>query len=354
MTGLTATIRVARQTGFVLDAAVVASRDATVAILGPSGAGKSTLVEALAGLVPIEAGCIDLDGRVLDDPRTGVFVDADERRFGVVFQHYALFPHLDALANVAFGLRSTGMNRRDADHLARSWLDRFGLGDHGRSLPADLSGGQQQRVALARALASEPDVLLLDEPLSALDVATRARLRKDLARHLASFDGPRLLITHDPTEAFTLADVIYVLEGGTVTQVGSPEDIRLRPTTPYAADLGGVNLLEGVASQGVVSCSGHPLVIADRTLDGPVLITIRPEAVVLHDVQPEGSARNVWRTVIDEVEPLGDVVRLALAGPLPVTVEVTKESAQTMALQPGRSVWASVKATEIGVAPDGS
>lgn len=354
MNGLTATIRVARPTGFVLDAAIGASRDATVAILGPSGSGKSTLVEALAGLVPIEAGCVDLDGRVLDDPRAGVFVDADERRFGVVFQHYALFPHLDALANVAFGLRSTGVHRRDADVVARSWLDRFGLGDHARSRPGNLSGGQQQRVALARALASEPDVLLLDEPLSALDVATRAALRRDLAGHLASFDGPRLLITHDPTEAFILADVIYVLEGGSVTQVGSPEDIRLRPTTPYAADLGGVNLLGGVASGGIVSCSGHRLVIADQALEGPVLVTIRPEAVVLHEIEPEGSARNVWRTAIDEVEPLGDVVRIALAEPLPVTVEVTKQSALTMALEPGRSVWASVKATEIGVAPDAS
>ena len=324
----------------------------TVALLGPNGSGKSTAVAALAGLLPIDAGRITLSGRTLDDPEKGVFVPPEDRKVGVVFQDYLLFPHLSALENVAFGLKSRGIGGEAAMTAAVSWMGQLGLGDLAKQKPRQLSGGQAQRVALARALVIEPDLLLLDEPLSALDVTTRAELRRMLDEHLEQFAGPRLLITHDPTEAFLLADEIHVLEDGTVTQVGSADDIRLRPETPYAADLAGSNLLLGAAAGGVVLVDGHPVHIADTEIAGPVILTIRPSAVALHLSRPEGSPRNAWATVVDDIEDLGDRVRVHLGAPLPLVAEVTSEAVDEMRLEEDGPVWASIKATEISVLPD--
>ncbi len=324
----------------------------TVALLGPNGSGKSTAVAALAGLLPIDAGRITLSGRTLDDPDKGVFVPPEDRKVGVVFQDYLLFPHLSALENVAFGLKSRGVGGEAAMTAAVSWMGQMGLGDLAKQKPRQLSGGQAQRVALARALVIEPDLLLLDEPLSALDVTTRAELRRMLDEHLEQFAGPRLLITHDPTEAFLLADEIHVLEDGTVTQVGIADDIRLRPETPYAADLAGSNLLLGAAAGGVVLVEGHPVQIADTEIAGPVILTIRPSAVALHLSRPEGSPRNAWATIVDDIEDLGDRVRVHLGTPLPLVAEVTSEAVDEMRLVEGGPVWASIKATEIAVLPD--
>ena len=352
MTSLRASLLVRRPTGFTLDVDLDAGDRATIAVLGPSGAGKSTIVDAIAGLVPIDAGSISVDGRVVDDPAAGVFVAAAERSIGVVFQDHALFPHLDARANVAFGLRAHGMNNRDARAEADRWLDRLGLAHVADQPPDALSGGQQQRVALARALAIDPAVLLLDEPLSALDVGTRAAVRRMLAGHLAAFRGPRILITHDPAEAFLLADEIHVLEDGSVSQSGTPDDIRLRPRTAYAADLAGVNLVAGIARDGVVDVDGFVLSIADRHVSGPVLVAIRPAAISLHLREPSGSPRNVWRATIDAVEPIGDVARVHVGPPMPLTAEITTAAASALGIADGVPVWVSVKATELGVEPD--
>jgi molybdate transport system ATP-binding protein len=173
----------------------------TIAILGPNGAGKTTLFRCLAGLLAIDQGLITLDDRVLDDPIAGVFVPANERPMGVVFQDYLLFPSLTAIENVAFGLRARGVPRGEARQRALTWLTRVGLDDHAHLRPGALSGGQAQRVALARALATEPRVLLLDEPLAALGAGAKSDVRRDLRRHLSTFDGARLLVTHDPVDA---------------------------------------------------------------------------------------------------------------------------------------------------------
>jgi molybdate transport system ATP-binding protein len=324
----------------------------TVALLGPNGSGKSTAVAALAGLLPIDVGRITLQGRTLDDPSNGIYLPPEQRKVGVVFQDYLLFPHLSAIENVAFGLRSRGVAGEAAASAAVAWMGQLGLEGLADHRPRKLSGGQAQRVALARALVVEPDLLLLDEPLSALDVTTRAELRRVLAEHLQRFSGPRLFITHDPTEAFLLADEIHVLEDGKVTQVGSADDIRLRPRTSYAADLAGSNLLLGVASHGVVSVEGQPVHIADTEVAGSVILTIRPSAVALHLRRPEGSARNTWNTAVDHIEHLGDRVRIHIGTPLPLVVEVTSEAVSEMGLAEGGPVWASIKATEISVIPD--
>jgi molybdate transport system ATP-binding protein len=344
---------VRRSATFTLEVDLSIEPGSTVVLLGPNGAGKSSAVSAISGLLPIDEGKIELDGTVLDDPAADVFVPPEQRRVGVVFQDYLLFPHLSVLENVAFGLRSRKVAKDEAVEAASSWLDRLGLSSLESVRPGDLSGGQAQRVALARALVTEPDLLLLDEPLAALDVTTRVESRRVLADYLAGFEGPRLLITHDPTEAFLLADEIEVLEDGTVTQSGLADDIRLRPRTTYAAALAGANLIAGEAAEGTVQTATQTLQIADHDLAGPVLLTIDPTAISVHRVRPEGSPRNSWATTIERLEPLGDRARLLTGEPLALTVEVTRDAIGAMSLHAGEEVWVAVKATEIGVEANG-
>lgn len=347
--GLDARLVVHRGEAFRLDVALAISPGRTVVLLGPNGAGKSTVVAVLAGLVALDEGRIELDGRVLDAPGRGIFLPPEERRIGVVFQDYILFPHLTVAENVAFGPRSRKLTRSTKSENVVAWLRRFGLEDLAERRPGELSGGQAQRVALARALITEPSLLLLDEPLAALDASTRVRLRRTLGEHLGGFQGPRLLITHDPTEAFLLADEIHVIEAGTVTQVGTADDIRLRPRTSYAADLAGVNLLVGSAADGVVTTKGHRLHVADHDLRGPVLAAIHPRAISVHRMQPEGSPRNAWKTTVTLVESLGERVRLEVGEPLSLTAEVTPEAIGALEITAGSPVWLSIKATEIRV-----
>lgn len=344
--GLDAHLVVARGQ-FTLDLHLAIAPGETVALLGPNGAGKTTAVWCLAGLLPLAAGHIRLGDRTLDEPARRVFLPPEERRTGVVFQDYLLFPHLTAAGNVAFGLRSRGHSRREARRLARDWLGRFGLEDLADSPSRRLSGGQAQQVALARTLAAAPDLLLLDEPLAALDVTTRARLRRSLAAHLAAYPGPRLLITHSPTGAFLLADRIVVLEEGRATQEGTPDEVRRHPRTPYAADLAGVNLLGGDARGGVVTLAGGlTLRLGAETADGPVLLTVHPRAVSLRAARPDGAA-NAWQAVVAAVEPLGERTRIELAPPAPLVAEVAAATAGRLGLEPGSDVWVTVDPGEI-------
>ncbi|MEN3272461.1 MAG: molybdate transport system ATP-binding protein, partial [Actinomycetota bacterium] len=280
--GLDASIDLAVGT-FRLDVRLAVAPGQTVAIVGPNGAGKTTLLRALAGLAPIDRGRVVLDGSVLDDPATGDFVAVEARPIGVVFQDHLLFPHLSAVDNVAFGLRSRSVAKADARRRAQAWLDRVGLASRAASKPAALSGGQAQRVALARALATEPTMLLLDEPLAALDATTRVDTRRDLRQHLAAHDGVRIVITHDPLDAAALADVIVVIEDGRVVQQGTLAELTAHPRSRYVADLVGVNLLAGHAVAGTVDVGGVELTVADR-VDGDVFLAIPPRAITLSRV----------------------------------------------------------------------
>ena len=343
-----------------LAAEVAVADGEVVAVLGPNGAGKSTLLRAVAGLVPLEQGRVTVDGRVLDDPAAGAFVPTHERPIGVVFQDHLLFPRLDARDNVAFGLRARGMHKAEARRRAGGWLDRVGLADHAGAKPGALSGGQSQRVALARALATEPRVLLLDEPLAALDARSRVHMRAELRRHLATFPGARLLVTHDPIDALVLADRLVVLEAGHVTQEGTTDDVVRHPRSRYVAELVGVNLLHGRAAgdHRVRLASGAELIVADPVPGTDVAVAVRPQAVTLHRARPEASARNAWPARVVDLEARDDRVRVQLTGPgqagargaaVGLVAEVTPAAVAALDLVPDAAVWATVKAVDIAV-----
>lgn len=333
---------------FTLDVALsVAPRSVTV-VLGPNGAGKSTMLQCLSGAIGLAEGRIQLAGRVLDDPGQATFVPPERRRIALVHQDLLLFPHLSALDNIAFGPRQAGASRRVARQQATRWLARVDLADFADARPSTLSGGQAQRVALARALAVDPELLLLDEPFAALDVTTRAETRRDLRRHLDGFGGTTIVVTHDPLDALTLATGVVVLEAGRATQTGPLADVAARPRTAYVAELLGANLLAGHARGRDVQVGTATVEVAEPTA-GPVFATFSPRAVALHLARPTTSARNLWPVEVTDVDLLGDRARVRLAGPVPLVAEVTPAAIAELALGPGATAWASVKATEIEV-----
>ena len=338
---------------FSLDAALSIEPGRTTALVGPNGAGKTTLLQTLAGLRALTNGRIALDGDVFDDPADNVYVPPERRPVGVVFQDNLLFPHLSAVDNAAYGLRSRGMRRADARLNAIDWLARVGLGGREHAKPRELSGGQAQRVALARALATEPRMLLLDEPLAALDATTRNEVRRDLRHHLTTFDGVRVLITHDPVDAAVLADDVIVLDHGRVAQTGTPAEITRRPRTPWVAELAGTTLFIGTASRDghVTLDEGSVLVGADDLEPGRVFAVVHPRAVALHRAQPHGSPRNTWPGRVAAVEPVGDRFRVQVDASPSVVAAVTSAAVSDIGLTDGTEVWVAVKATELDVYP---
>lgn len=331
---------------FRLDVRLSAAPGEVIALLGPNGAGKTTALRALAGLTPLTGGHLRLDGAVLDG------TPPEARPVGVVFQDYLLFPHLSALDNVAFGPRCHGMPRAGARALAAGLLERMGLAEHATARPRHLSGGQAQRVALARALATRPRLLLLDEPLAALDARTRLEVRTQLRRHLAAFEAVAVLVTHDPLDAMVLADRLVVVEGGRAVQDGTPAEIARRPRTDYIAHLVGLNLYRGRADGHTVRLDAGPAITTSEDLDGPVFVAFPPSAVTLHRDRPAGaSARNVWPVEVAGLESHGDQIRVDLTGELGLAADLTTAAAAELGLHPGAPVWATVKATQTHAYP---
>jgi len=337
--------------GFALDLELTVASGELVAILGPNGAGKTSVLRVLAGLTPLGSGRVRLDGRVLEDVEGGIRMNSERRSIGMVFQDYLLFPHLPVLENVAFGLRSRGTRRPEALQVARQWLDRVGLGAYADRKPGSLSGGQAQRVALARALATGPALLLMDEPMAALDASSRVELRRALRQQLDAFTGVRLLVTHDPLEAMAMADRLVILEQGRVLQSGTPAEVAQRPRSRYVADLVGVNLYRGRAHQNVVALNdGGSLTVAEGA-DGDVFAVVHPRTVALYRSRPDGTPRNVWEGRASNLDLEGDRVRVRLEGSPSIVAEVTPAAVRDLGLDRGDAVWISVKATEISVYP---
>ncbi len=351
------TVEVASRRGaFALEAAFEQAAGVTLALVGENGAGKTTLLRMLAGLETPERGRIRFDGATWSDGAAGVWVEAARRGVGWVPQDHALFPHLTALENVAFGLRARGMPGAESRVRAAASLERLGVGAHAALHPHDLSGGQRQRVALARALVLEPRLLLLDEPLAALDARTRGEVRVLLGELLAGFTGVAVVVTHQAVEAMMLADRIAVMEEGRITQLGPAAELVRHPRSAYIAALMGVNLLRGEASgpteDGMVAfeVDGATLTVPDAPGSGPMFAVIDPRDVTLSRTAPEGSARNLLTGEVVEVAPeppAGERMRVVIASTPALVAEVTRGSAAALGLAPGRRVHATFKATGV-------
>ena len=315
----------------------------TVALVGPSGAGKSSILRVIAGLARPAAGRVALDEDVWLDVAGRVDRKPDERRVGLVFQEYALFPHLTVQANVGYG----GKDR------VEELLERFRISHLARTRPGELSGGERQRVALARALARDPGVLLLDEPLAALDAHTKADVRVELQELLRGFELPTLIVTHDYEDAAALADTVGVIVDGDLRQLGSPRDLVSQPRDPFVASLTGANLLRGRAQRvengltGVRLESGE-LVYSTDPGDGEVGVVVYPWDVSVGRVQAEDSAMNLLRGEIASIVHLGNRVRVRVG---PLTAEVTSASAERLELARGGPAFVSFKATGTRLVP---
>ena len=325
-----------------LDVELQLADGAQVALLGPNGAGKSTVLRCLAGLLELDDGYITQDGRVLDRPSSRVFVEPNSRAVGMMFQDYLLFAHLDVADNVAFGLRAAGGSRRESRRTATQLLADVGLESMAAGSVGALSGGQAQRVALVRALATKPKLLLLDEPLAALDAGTRVSVRRELRERLQKFEGVSVIVTHDPVDAFALADMVVVLDAGRMVQQGSLAELAVR-----------VNLIEGVVNAGrFISNDGVAISAADHDqADGPAVVTVRPQAISLYGTMPTGSPRNVWRCNVVEVDIQGSRARVRLGGTIQLVAEVTTEAIDALEVHVGSQVWATVKATDVELGP---
>ncbi|QWZ08435.1 ABC transporter ATP-binding protein [Nocardioides panacis] len=338
---------VVRRPGHTLDVRLTAERGDVVAVIGPNGAGKSTLVRALAGVVPLDDGRVVCDGETWDAPATRTEIRS--RGIGMVFQKEMLFPHLTALGNVAFGPRSRGVRRRAAEERALAWLARLGVEDLAGRRPAQLSGGQAQRVAIARALVTEPRLLLLDEPLSSLDVGVAMALRLELSRHLADFDGVSLLVTHDALDAMTVANRVLVIDDGRVAQDGTPAEVARQPATDHVARLVGLNVLRGTSAGTSIRLADGTTLVSTTPARGEVRACFSPSAVTLTVGEPHGSARNRWPGRVTSVAPHGSAVRVHVDAAAGLIADVTPASASQLGVVPGAEVWATVKATEVSV-----
>jgi ABC-type sulfate/molybdate transport systems ATPase subunit len=314
----------------------------TVALVGPSGAGKTTVLQAVAGLVRPSRGRISANGETWFDSRGKVDRRPEQRAVGYVLQEYALFPHLSVEKNVAFARG----DRRDL-------LERLGIADLAKAKPADLSGGERQRVALARALARKPEILLLDEPMAALDPHTRGRVRAELRGLLRDFAIPAILVTHDFVDAAAVADRIAVLVEGRIVQTGSAEELIAAPTSPFVAELAGGNLLTGQARlrvdglTEVVLDNGIGIVSTDEA-NGPVGVVVHPWEISISRSETGDSAQNHVRAPIESIVPVGNRRRVRVG---PVTAEITAASAERLGLMEGQVAVAAFKATATRLTP---
>jgi molybdate transport system ATP-binding protein len=348
-----------RRPGFELDVRLSVRPGEVLAVLGPNGAGKSTLLSVLAGLLrPTDpASYVRLGGRTVTS--ADVHVPPHRRGVGLLAQQALLFPHLSALANVAFGPRAQGRSRRDAERTARDLLAAVDLAGLADRRPAQLSGGQQQRVALARALAAEPGLLLLDEPLAALDVDAAPAMRTLLRRMIRGSGRTAVLVTHSALDALVLSDRVVVLTDGRVVERGPTREVVARPRSPFTARIAGLDLVPGTAAPGGLRTADGRLISGQGTgtADGePAVAVFPPSAVAVYAQAPHGSPRNVLAVRLAAVEPHGDLVRLratARDGGPPWTdglaADITPAALADLAVDPGADLWFVIKATEVGV-----
>ena len=345
------------QRGF--DAELEIGEGERVAVLGHNGSGKSTLLNILAGTLRPDSGQATLDDKKLFDLGKGkhTWLPPHNRGIALLAQDALLVPHLSVLDNVAFGPRVGGASRAEANRRAEHWLDEVGVAEFAQRRPQQLSGGQAQRVAIARALAAEPQLLLLDEPMAALDVAVAPLLRRVLGRVLA--DRACMVVTHDLLDALLLSERVVVLEQGRVAEDGPTDEVLRHPRTRFTARIAGLNLIRGVLSDGAVR-DPHGLVIEGVRKDdeafaegGPAAAVFSPAGVSIFTEDPGGSPRNRFSVTVAELEPLGDLVRVRSDDHHGhyVAADVTLRSVAELDLYPGREVVYSVKAAAVAIYP---
>ncbi len=334
-----------------LDVSVVVRPGECLALAGPSGAGKTSLLRVAAGLLRPERGLVQANGETWLDTSRDVEVPPERRSCGYVFQEYALFPHMTAWQNVAYPLR--GLPRAERRERALGLLERFGMRELADARPRTLSGGERQRVALARVLAREPRVLLLDEPLSALDARTRAGAARELAEILREVEAPALLVTHDFAEAAHLGDRVGVIDSGRVIQEGTPTELAAEPRSAFVADFTGAVVLTGVARSGpegltTVALDGGGEVSSTDPGSGKVALSVYPWDISIEPRGAEaapGSTKNHLPAEVVSITTLGNRVRVGLGGPQPLAAEITVASAHELDLRAGAGVTASWKAS---------
>ncbi|MCX7597925.1 MAG: ABC transporter ATP-binding protein [Armatimonadetes bacterium] len=337
---------------FTLAVALEVRPGECLALVGPTGCGKTTLLRVAVGTARPDAGRVVMAGQVWFDSHRGIDLSPERRHTGYLPQEYGLFPHLTVAENVAYGARARGVGRAQARALAYDLAERLGIAELAHERPARLSGGQRQRVALARALASKPQVLLLDEPLAALDMQTRASVRIFLKSLVEELGLPTVVVTHDPVDALTLGTRIAVMRDGQLVQVGTREEILDAPRDPFVADFLGLNLFYGQATvlpDGLtkIAVGSVGLFSADRAT-GETAAVVLPTDVTLSREPVAGSALNVLRGHIEGLTYLGPTVRVAVrCQELLLAAEVTFHSAEAMGLRPGESVYAIFKATSL-------
>ncbi|MCU1517989.1 MAG: molybdenum transporter ATP-binding protein [Pseudarthrobacter sp.] len=339
------------------DVALTVGPAETVAVMGPNGAGKSTFLTVIAGLLHPDSGRAELDGRVLFDldAGRGPWTPPHRRGTALLAQEPLLFPHLSVLDNVAFGPRSSGASARVARETALHWLSEVDGTELQSRRPAELSGGQAQRVAVARALATEPGLLLLDEPMAALDIHAAPLLRRLLKRVLA--DRRAIIITHDVLDALMLADRVVILDGGSIAEQGPTREVLQRPTSRFAAGLAGLNLVAG-------TLAGHGLRAGDLEIYGqhdevpgqlPAgqagVAVFPPSAVSIFLAEAHGSPRNSFAVTVTDLEPHGDRIRVRADGGVQLSADVTPEAAADLGLAPGLQVYFVVKAGAVSLYP---
>ncbi len=356
--GLDARVLV-RRTAFTLDVSLDAEPGEVLAVVGPNGAGKSTLLAALSGLLRPDGGHVRMGEETVTDVEAGVHVPPHRRGVGLLAQQALLFPHLTALGNVAFGPRAQGVARRAAEERARELLAAVDVADLADRRPSQMSGGQQQRVALARALAPGPELLLLDEPLAALDVDAAPAMRSLLRRIVRDRKQTALLVTHSALDALVLADRVLVLTSGALVEQGPTREVLSRPRSPFTARIAGLDLVPGVACPDGLRTADGLLVSGrrDGVDDGESAVAVfPPSAVAVYANRPDGSPRNVLPVRLAAIEPRGDVVRLragaSATGPAWVdglAADVTPAAVADLAVEPGAELWFVVKATEVGI-----
>jgi molybdate transport system ATP-binding protein len=349
--------RLAKRRGaFALDVAFEAPAGSTTVVVGESGAGKTSVLRLLAGLDRLDGGHVTLDGVPYAEAVSGLHVPPWQRDIGYVAQDYALFPHLSVYENVAFGLRAGGTAARRIRPMVGEALGLVGIAELAGRMPRHLSGGQQQRAALARALVLGPRVLLLDEPLSSLDIQTRRVVRVELRGLLQRLPCVTVYVTHSPIEALVFGDRVVVLDEGRVAQAGLREELLRHPRSPFVAELIGTNLFIGRAVE-AVSASAASIrtpegVVAVEETSGPgtVYLTVSPREIMLSRTLPEGSPQNVFAGTVVELipePPGGERVRVVLDTRPALVAEVTPDAVAALGLREGVRVYAAFKATGV-------